>query len=239
MMPFVNHALSFILMVFFFGLCIFIHEFGHLLAGLWRKLHVERFSIGFGPALLKRERKGIEYRVSWIPFGGYVALPQLEPTDSPESIDGQPLPPARPVDRMLTAVAGPLFNILFGLLLAVIVWQVGYKREKVTKTFVIGALPATYQTAAGETRPTPEFAAGLRPGDEITAINGKTLEKGWQEANELIVFAPGGKVRVDFIREGEKKSTYYQIVLNPNQMRSTPMPFMAPKLSSATGRPAM
>ncbi len=232
MMLFADKVLSFILMLFFFGFCIFIHEFGHLLAGLWRKLHIERFSFGFGPAIWKRVYKGIEYRVSWIPFGGYVALPQLEPTDNPESMDGRPLPPGRPLDRILTAAAGPLFNILFGLLLTVIVWQVGYMWPKVTKTFFIGELPATYQTAAGETQPTPEFAAGLRPGDEIIAINGKTLEKGWEEAKELIVFSPGGKVRVDFIRDGEKESTAYKIVLNPNLIRSPPVPFMKPVLFS-------
>ena len=40
-----------IFIVFFFGFCIFIHEFGHLLAAIWQKLHVDKFSIGFGKKL--------------------------------------------------------------------------------------------------------------------------------------------------------------------------------------------
>ena len=68
----------------FFGLCIFVHELGHLVVALWRGLHVERFSIGFGKKIWGVTRNGVEYIVSALPFGGYVALPQLEPSDIPE-----------------------------------------------------------------------------------------------------------------------------------------------------------
>ncbi|MFW5996775.1 MAG: site-2 protease family protein, partial [Lentisphaeria bacterium] len=65
-----------ILVVFFLGLCIFIHELAHLLVAKWRGLYVEKFSVGFGRKIWGFWYKNIEFVVSWLPFGGYVALPQ-------------------------------------------------------------------------------------------------------------------------------------------------------------------
>ena len=63
--------------LFALGFTIFIHELGHFLAARKRGLVILRFSIGFGPKLFGWTRNGVEYRLSAIPFGGYVALPQL------------------------------------------------------------------------------------------------------------------------------------------------------------------
>ena len=63
--------------LFALGFTIFIHELGHFLAARQRGLIITRFSIGFGPKLFGWTRNGVEYRLSAIPFGGYVALPQL------------------------------------------------------------------------------------------------------------------------------------------------------------------
>ena len=63
--------------LFALGFTIFIHELGHFLAARRRGLVIKRFSIGFGPKLFGWESNGVEYRLSAIPFGGYVALPQL------------------------------------------------------------------------------------------------------------------------------------------------------------------
>ena len=63
--------------LFALGFTIFIHELGHFLAARRRGLLITRFSIGFGPKIFGWTRNGVEYRLSAIPFGGYVALPQL------------------------------------------------------------------------------------------------------------------------------------------------------------------
>src|SRR6185312_15993769 len=78
-MPALLHSIwSIFLVVLFFGGSIFVHELGHFLAARRRGVHVERFSIGFGPAIWSwRGRDGVEYRLAWFPFGGYVLLPQL------------------------------------------------------------------------------------------------------------------------------------------------------------------
>ena len=73
--------------VVFFSLAIAIHEFGHFIVALKLGLRVERFSIGFGPAIWKKTWKGVEYRVSWIPLGGYVMIPDVDP-EGTKTIEG-------------------------------------------------------------------------------------------------------------------------------------------------------
>ena len=73
-----SNTWAIILVLLFFGGSIFVHEFGHFLAAKARGLKVLRFSIGFGPKIFAWEgRDGCKYMVSLLPFGGYVALPQL------------------------------------------------------------------------------------------------------------------------------------------------------------------
>ena len=73
-----SSAWSVLMIAVFFGGSIFVHELGHFWVAKKRGVRVERFSIGFGPAIFKWMGKdGVEYRLSWFPLGGYVALPQL------------------------------------------------------------------------------------------------------------------------------------------------------------------
>src|SRR3954468_24930531 len=73
-----SNVWSIFLVVIFFGGSIFVHELGHFLAARRRGLKVDRFSIGFGPKIFAWKGKdGVEYRLSWLPLGGYVSLPQL------------------------------------------------------------------------------------------------------------------------------------------------------------------
>ncbi len=73
-----SSAWSVLMIAVFFGGSIFVHELGHFWMAKKRGVKVERFSIGFGPAIFKWVGKdGVEYRLSWLPLGGYVALPQL------------------------------------------------------------------------------------------------------------------------------------------------------------------
>ena len=143
------------------GVCIFVHEFGHLLAALACGLHVERFSLGFGRRLWGWHVRGVEYVISLLPFGGYVALPQLEPTDKPVDRNGTPLPVAKPWQRMLTALAGPLANIAFGFALALIVCWVSTYRPAPMDRYVVHSVEDGC----------PEQAAGLRPDDAIVKVN--------------------------------------------------------------------
>ena len=62
---------SFVIVI---GLLILIHELGHFFVARWTGVGVERFSIGFGPVLLRWKGKETEYCLSVIPMGGYVKM---------------------------------------------------------------------------------------------------------------------------------------------------------------------
>ena len=106
---------SIFLVVIFFGGSIFVHELGHFLAARRRGVLVERFSIGFGPAIWShRAKDGVEYRIAWFPLGGYVLLPQLAdlgPIEGESTTDVKKLPPITYVSKMLILVAGATFNL--------------------------------------------------------------------------------------------------------------------------------
>ena len=67
------------------GVLIFVHELGHYLAARWRGVYVERFSVGFGRAIASwNDRHGTEWRIGWIPLGGYVKM--LGQEDNPAKL---------------------------------------------------------------------------------------------------------------------------------------------------------
>ena len=174
--PLLSNVWSAFLVVLFFGGSIFVHELGHFLAARKRGAKVERFSIGFGPAIWSRRGKdGVEYRLSWIPLGGYVLLPQLAdlgPVEGESTTDVTTLPPIDYTSKMLILVAGASFNILFAFALACIVWLVGEPTFSELNTTRIGTVNAVIKLADGTTVPNPAADAGLQAGDNVTSIDG-------------------------------------------------------------------
>ena len=179
------------LIVLFFGGSIFVHELGHFLAARRRGVKVTRFSIGFGPAIWSHTGKdGVEYRVSWIPLGGYVALPQLAdmPALEGESEPVEALPPVSYSSRMIVFVAGAFFNILFAFILATGLWISGRpEAENVTSTR-IGYVAERITLPEGKEVESPAKAAGLHEGDLITAIDGRPM-KSWIDVLNAIVLS--------------------------------------------------
>lgn len=178
--------------IFFFGLTIFIHEFGHFLMARRRGMKVERFSIGFGPAIWKWTRDGVEYRISWIPFGGYVALPQMAPMEALEGkteTKPEELPPASPLDKTLVSLAGPLLNFWLAVLLACVLWVCG--------------MPANPSVVGWVERGTPEEQSGIQPGDRIVQVNDQKV-KTWGEMMEAVAFSRQSTVRL-LVERGTRK----------------------------------
>lgn len=215
-----------IFIVLFFAFCIFIHEFGHFLAAIWRGMHVDRFSIGFGKPLFKWRWHDIDFLLSLLPLGGYVALPQFDPTDHPVSAAGKALPPATPLDRILVAFAGPLFNLIFGFMLASFIWMVGVKKPAPVKEVVIGYVAEHVDGAEGAL--TPEYAAGIRAGDILVKVNGESFS-GWHNAFEKIAYSREGKVVLRLLRKGKPITVTYHMVPNP-AYDGLGWPFMEPLL---------
>ena len=190
------------LLVLFFGGSIFVHELGHFLAARWRKLKIERFSIGFGPKIFGWTGKdGVDYRVSWIPLGGYVALPQMGDSEALEGAtesDAEKLPAISYADKMIVAVMGAVFNVIFAFALATVLWFTGLPVPEGSGSTIVGYVPEQVVTSSGQlselglgqTVPGPAFTAGIRSGDEILTIDGVEV-KSFTQVTEAIMLGNG------------------------------------------------
>ena len=169
--------------VLFFGGSIFVHELGHFLAAKWRGLKVERFSIGFGPRVFGWTGKdGVDYRISLLPLGGYVAIPELADMELIEGKSAQGPGGAAPAkqisytDKVIVFAAGAFFNVLFALVLACVLWVVKSPSHEGYDSTEIGYVAETIEVEAGVTVPGPAWEAGLRPGDCILSLDGEKVE---------------------------------------------------------------
>lgn len=101
------------------AILIVVHELGHFLAARWQGIHVNGFSIGFGPILLKYQGPETKYAIRAFPLGGYVAFPDDDP-DSQIALDDPNLLRNRPIfDRAIVISAGVIANLIFAYFLLV------------------------------------------------------------------------------------------------------------------------
>ena len=161
--------------ILLFGVTIFVHELGHFLVARWCGMIVDTFSIGFGPAIWKRKRGDTTYKIGCIPFGGYVALPQMEPDlknaeKDDEDEEKRILPPTQPWKKILVSLAGATGNIILAFIVAYIVYWGGTSYAPVEEECVIGYVDTN----------STMYAEGIRMGDIINSVNDKPINN-WQE----------------------------------------------------------
>jgi regulator of sigma E protease len=146
------------------GFLIMVHEAGHLVVARWCGMKVERFSIGFGPGILRwRSKKGTVYQIAPIPFGGFVEIRGMNLAEDVDPDDPAAYP-NRPVwQRMATIFAGPFTNVLAAVALAYVLYAChGYDRD--INYFMVAEV--------GEKTP----ATGLlETDDRILAVDGKPV----------------------------------------------------------------
>lgn len=102
--------MTYVTVVVVLGITILVHELGHLLAALLLGIPVERFSLGFGPKIWRKNLNGVEYALAIFPLGGYV-LPKLKTEE-----DLYHIPILR---RTLFYLGGPVANLLMVVMLLV------------------------------------------------------------------------------------------------------------------------
>ncbi len=156
-MPYVNVSTNVILVIIGIGLLIFVHELGHFLMAKKIGARVLAFSLGFGPAILKKQWGETEYRLSLFPLGGYVKLagenPDEEKTGSPGEFSSKSVG-----QRATVLVAGVAMNAVLAFVAFIAAFRIG----------VPFIAPDVGQVMPGW----PAWEAGIQSGDKIVEING-------------------------------------------------------------------
>jgi regulator of sigma E protease len=212
---------SIALAIFLLGCSVFVHELGHFLAARRRGLKVDRFSIGFGPKIFGWTRGGVEYRVSWIPLGGYVALPQLADMsgiEGPVSDEAKAAPtaPMSYSSKMIVLVMGATFNVLFAFALASVLWAITLPVGAEETSTRIGYISPTVRLPDGRVVPSPALEAGLQIGDTVKEIDGERVAD-WSDLVQTVLM--GGHRSEDGRREAtfliERNGKLMEMVIHP------------------------
>jgi regulator of sigma E protease len=171
------------------GVLIFFHEFGHFLLARLFGVGVEKFSLGFGPRLIGKKIGRTDYRISAIPLGGYVKMIGEEPDAEVAPADiSVSFTHKHVLKRICIVAAGPFFNVLLSIIIFFSIFLI-------SGLFILKA-------SVGEVRQgSPAFNAGIKPGDEITAID-ETPVSNWNDMTEVISASNGKTLKVSVKRAG-------------------------------------
>ena len=182
--------------VLLFSLAIAIHEFGHFIVALKLGLRVEAFSIGFGPILWRKTVNGVEYRLSAIPLGGYVSIPDVDPEGTKvlegggsEEKDSRKRIPAW--KELAVSVAGPAMNVALAVVIAIVL--------SLAPGAKFGELPAKIGAVPAEG---PAAAAGIVAGDLVLSVGGHPV-KTWTDMQTEVQISGGRPTEFIVEREGE------------------------------------
>jgi regulator of sigma E protease len=184
------------------GVMILVHEWGHFIVARLCGVRVDVFSIGFGPRLFGWKRGATDYRVSALPFGGYVRMAgqdlsevdsnNVAPTGAPDELMSKPR-----WQRALISVAGPAVNLIMPLLLlSSFFWIKGLPYPSyLDESPVIASMKAN----------DPLAKAGVAVGDRITAVNGISTPT-WEKVDEAFSeMRPDTHYRVTVEHEGARR----------------------------------
>jgi membrane-associated protease RseP (regulator of RpoE activity) len=147
---------------------IFVHELGHFLAARLQGIYANKFSIGFGPVLLKYQGKQTEYALRALPLGGFVGFPDDDPDsdippNDPNLLRNRPL-----LDRAIVISAGVIANLIFAYFLLVVQVSVtGFQQIIYHPGVTVAGIADTLSTAAGK--------AGIQANDIVLAVDNKEL----------------------------------------------------------------
>jgi regulator of sigma E protease len=177
------------------GFLIVVHEAGHYFVARWCKMRVERFSIGFGPGILKRRAKnGTVFQLAPIPFGGFVEIRGMNIAEDVDPDDTHAYPNRPAWQRFLTILAGPATNYISAMFL---VFGLYMCQGEPGNTYYVQALSKGYD-AMGK----------LEPGDRIVAVDGKRMYAPDTIAlSEAVNAKAGAPVTITVLRQGVRAVT--------------------------------
>ena len=172
-----------------FGIIIMVHELGHFIAAKCMGVKVNEFSIGMGPKLFKFGKKETQYSLRLFPIGGYCAMEGEDSAgggevklntdagsaEEPEMPDNPPKPDPRAFHqkkvwrRMIIILAGPAMNLVLGFVL--LIGYFGFCMLPDEN----GKVQFSSTTVSVLKEDAPSYQTGLRPGDTILKVDGKTV----------------------------------------------------------------
>ncbi len=196
------------------GLLIFIHELGHFLMAKRNKVRVETFSLGFGPAIWKKKKGDTEYRISWIPLGGYVKMAGESIGDERSGKDDE-LTSKTGWQRLQIFAAGAIMNLLIAFPICILAFLLG-KYEMSPEVAVPGK---------------PETYAGMLPGDVIVKVDDVEIESGDHYRIEMVRREKGSIVPVT-IRRGGKEILLKVEQEGSESHRTMPLSTRFPKITA-------
>ncbi len=151
------------------GVMILVHELGHFWAALSVGVRVETFSIGFGPRLFGFKRRDTDFRISAVPFGGYVRMLGEQPGDE-TAADPRSFQAKARWQRAIVIIAGPLMNVILAIAVVAGLYMYGFPKEVPSADAVVSSVAPNSAAAA----------AGIEPGDRIVQIGSKH-DPSWQD----------------------------------------------------------
>ena len=190
-----HYAWSFVVIL---SVIVFIHEFGHYIVAKWCGVKVEAFSIGFGKELFGwNDKSGTRWKVSLLPFGGYVKMfgdagaASTEDKDKIEAMSEEDKSVSfhfKPLwQKALVVAAGPVANFL--LTIAVFTYFI-YSSGLTSSEPIVGEIISD----------TPAQSAGLQPGDRILTVDGENVEK-FGDISRKISLNLGEPVELTLLRQ--------------------------------------
>jgi regulator of sigma E protease len=190
------------------GILIFVHEGGHFVAAKLAGVRVDVFSFGFGPRIFGVKRGDTDYRLSVLPFGGYVRMAGDNPAEERTGADYEFLSKSRWV-RMIIAVAGPTMNILLAF---VVFWGIFW---------LVGLPSENFRRQAPQVAAIPEKgadASGIQPGDRILAVNGSKTPTWESVFGKLQEVQPNGPITLTVDRAGTQQTLTAKMPLLPGPL---------------------
>ncbi len=231
-MGILNGMGTILMVVLGLGFVIFIHELGHFAVAKWADVKVDKFSIGFGPTLLGFKRGETEYAISLIPLGGFVKMLGENPTEDGQEATSDPRSYLNKSvgQRMAIISAGVIMN----LITAVGFFALAYRLGMTYTPAIVGVVsPAS-----------PAYQAGIRPGDELVALDGAD-QSSFEDLLRKVSTTHEGQVVQMRLKRGNGSETYSADVvpvLRPGRLKpevglgmSGDLVLALPRLDSLTG----
>ena len=198
------------------GIVVFVHELGHFILARLMGIQVEAFSIGWGKAIFRKKIGDCEYRIGFFPIGGYCKMKGDSDYEEAykKSLEGISAEKgsffaAHPLKRIAACFGGPVFNLIFAVLVLSVIWGIGFEVNTLSNRIILAS-----DITTGTINPADK--AGLKTGDYIISIMGKKTGT-YHDIQEIIATNPDRELPMVVERNGN----IFELFVRPAMEKST------------------